>query len=251
MSPTYKSFGYSDVGLRKNNEDMWAELAENNFFVLADGMGGHVAGEVASREAVLHFCDAVDKYFRSKAPPTLPSAKRYLGETFISANSWLRRLSRDHPDLSGMGTTLCCLLFLQNTVIIGHVGDSRIYRFHRRHEDAASKGALENLCRLTTDHCLDPTSGNCKHLLTRAIGISPAIVPELLELPTSIHDVYLLCSDGLHDVLSDKEIGTIVNQPLPLKEIALQLVTAAKQKGSRDNITVLLVEVEHGEWWNR
>jgi protein phosphatase len=236
MIPSIETFGVSDIGLsRQNNEDVWAELADDHFYVLADGMGGHLAGEVAAKEAVLHFCDAVDKYFRSKMPPTVSSAKRYIGETFISANSWIRRLSKDHPDLSGMGTTLCCLLLLENKAIIGHVGDSRIYRYRKE------------LQLLTRDHSLEqemPNKGRAvKHILTRAIGISPAIVPELLEAAYHDGDIYLLCSDGLHDALSDKQIETIFRRSPSLKETALDLIDAAKKSGGHDNITLLLVKI--------
>lgn len=250
MAIVCESFGISDVGLvRKNNEDTWAELPENHFYVLADGMGGHLAGEVAAKEAVLHFCDAIDKYFRSPSPPTIPSAKLYLGETFISANSWVRRLGKDHPDLHGMGTTLCSLLILQNTAIIGHVGDSRVYRFRKE------------LSLLTTDHSLEQqllssrsthkSSRSCKHVLTRAIGITPGIEPELTQLPCEKGDIYLLSTDGLHDVLSNREIETIFRQHSSIKEIASSLIETAKKSGSRDNITALLIKIENSEWWNQ
>jgi PPM family protein phosphatase len=237
MISSIESFGVSDIGLsRQNNEDVWAELADDHFYILADGMGGHLAGEVASKEAVLHFCDAVDKYFRSKTPPTVSSAKRYIGETFISANSWIRRLSKDHPDLNGMGTTLCCLLLLDHTAILGHVGDSRIYRYRK------------GLSLLTTDHSLEqemPGKGrSVRHILTRALGISPAIEPELFEAPYQKGDIYLLCSDGLHDSLSDKQIESIFRRSSSLKEIAVELIESAKKGGGHDNITLLLVRVD-------
>lgn len=242
MIPSIETFGVSDIGLtRQNNEDVWAEMQENHFYVLADGMGGHLAGEVAAKEAVLHFCDALDKYFRSPTPPTVSSAKRYIGETFISANSWIRRLGKDHPDLNGMGTTLCCLLLLENKVIIGHVGDSRIYRFRK------------GLTLLTTDHSLEQelketlqagrSSSSYKHVLTRALGISPAIEPELLEAPYQPSDIYLLCSDGLHDILSDRQIESILRRTPSIKEAALELIEAAKKGGGHDNITLLLVKL--------
>lgn len=238
MIRSIETFGVSDIGLsRENNEDVWAELADDHFYVLADGMGGHLAGEVAAKEAVLHFCDAVDKYFRSPTPPSVSSAKRYIGETFISANSWIRRLSKDHPDLHGMGTTLCCLLLLENKAIIGHVGDSRIYRYRKE------------LSRLTKDHSLAQEAAfssrgrAAKHILTKALGISPAIEPELLEVPYEQGDIYLLCSDGLHDVLSDKQIEALFRRSTSLKNAALELVEAAKKGGGHDNITLLLVKI--------
>ncbi len=237
MTLSVETFGVSDIGLsRQNNEDVWAELLDDHFYVLADGMGGHLAGEVAAKESVLHFCDAVDKYFRSPTPPSVSSAKRYIGEAFISANSWIRRLSKDHPDLSGMGTTLCCLLLLGGKAIIGHVGDSRVYRYRKE------------LMLLTQDHTRmqeSPSKGRAvKHMLTKAIGVSPAIEPDLLEAPAQKGDVYLLCSDGLHDALSDKQIEAIFRQSPSLKETALELIEAAKRGGGHDNITTLLIRIE-------
>jgi protein phosphatase len=248
MVLSFEVFGISDVGLRKNNEDAWAELPENHFYILADGLGGHLAGEVASKETVLHFCDAVDKYFRSSNPPTISSAKLYLGETFISANSWIRRLGKDHPDLHGMGTTVCCLLILQNVAIIGHIGDSRVYRFRK------------NLDQLTVDHTLEQeqlskpllkkSSRSSKHILTRAIGISPAIEPELQEFPCEPGDIYLLSSDGLHDVLSNRQIETIFRSSSALKSIGSSLIDEAKKNGSKDNITAALIKINSSEWWD-
>jgi protein phosphatase len=239
--PPIESFGLSDIGLgRENNEDVWSELSDNHFYVLADGMGGHLAGEVAAKEAVLHFCDAIDKYFRSPIPPTVSSAKRYIGETFISANSWIRRLSKDHPDLHGMGTTLCCLLILDNKVIVGHVGDSRVYRFRKKIES------------LTVDHSLEQQVGSrlqarspkgYKFILTRALGISPAIEPELFEDVYLPGDIYLMCSDGLHDVLTNEKIESIFSFNRSLKETAFELVEAAKKGGSQDNITLLMIRI--------
>ncbi|CAM0117373.1 PP2C family protein-serine/threonine phosphatase [Rhabdochlamydiaceae symbiont of Dictyostelium giganteum] len=240
--PSIETFGISDIGLsRENNEDVWGELFDDRFYVLADGMGGHLAGEVAAKEAVLHFCDAIDKYFRDLTPPTISSAKRYLGETFISANSWIRRLGKDHPDLHGMGTTLCSLLILEDHIIIGHVGDSRIYQFRN------------SLSLLTNDHSLErrliekAKQGRpchpCKHILTKALGIHSIIEPDLAETPYAVGDIYMLCSDGLHDAISDHQMEMIFKKNLPLKELAIQLVDLAKEEKGDDNITLLLIRI--------
>ncbi|MGR3973128.1 MAG: protein phosphatase 2C domain-containing protein [Candidatus Rhabdochlamydia sp.] len=242
--PLIETFGVSDIGLsRENNEDVWAQLFDDHFYVLADGMGGHLAGEVAAKEAVLHFCDAMDKYFRDLTLPTTSSAKQYLGETFISANSWIRRLGKDHPDLHGMGTTLCSLLILEDKVIIGHVGDSRIYQFRN------------SLSLLTIDHSLERqliekpqqhrSHHSCKHILTRALGISAAVAPDLAEIRYAPGDIYMLCSDGLHDAISDEQMETILKQHLSLQDIAMQLVNLAKQEKGDDNITLLLIRIGH------
>lgn len=238
-APHTETFGLSDIGLtRQRNEDAWAEMREHGFFVLADGMGGHVAGDVASRESVLHFCDAIDRYFR-KTPPTgmsVDAAQQYLKETFSSANSWIRTLGRDYPELSGMGTTLCCLLILQEKIIIAHTGDSRVYRLNTR------------LSLLTKDHAHSTETSNTtpsqrKTVLTKALGVYPSVTPDFIIVPRHKEDLYLLCTDGLHNVLSHHSIEQTLQSHHPLKEQAQRLLESAKKAGSRDNITLLLVRI--------
>lgn len=241
--PHIESYGLSDIGpVRANNEDVWAELPEEHFYVLADGMGGHLAGEVAAKEAVLHVCDSMERFLRANPHPTSDAAKSHLRKALSDANTWIRSLSTHHPDLSGMGTTLCCLLVLGKTVICAHIGDSRIYRF---------RGKLE---RLTQDHSLreellaqgeltEASAANFpyRNVLTRALGISAHIEPEIQEASFETGDVYFLSSDGLHDALSDKQMETILRQTSSLKEAAITLVDAAKEAGGTDNVTILML----------
>jgi PPM family protein phosphatase len=242
--PHIESFGISDIGpSRSNNEDVWAELPEERFFILADGMGGHLAGEVAAKESVLHLCDSVERFLRNHPHPTAASAKAHLRQGLADANTWIRSLASKHPDLSGMGTTLCCILFLEKEVIHAHIGDSRIYRY---------RGKLE---RLTQDHSLkeellsqgeltEKQAANFpyKNVLTRALGISPTIEPEIHQAAVHPGDIYFLSSDGLHDALSDRQIETILRQTSSIKESAIELVEAAKKAGATDNITILILK---------
>jgi protein phosphatase len=239
-----ESFGISDIGpSRANNEDVWAELPDDHFYILADGMGGHLAGEVAAKEAVLHLCDSIERFFRSQAHPTVQAAKSHLRQAFADANSWIRSLAGQHPDLSGMGTTLCCLLLLEKEAIFAHIGDSRIYRY---------RGTLE---RLTQDHSLreellaqgeitEKMAANFpyKNVLTRALGISNAVEPVIQQSASLPGDIYFLSSDGLHDVLSDRQIETVLRHASSIKEAAIELVEAAKKAGSTDNITILILK---------
>lgn len=245
MMPLIESFGISDIGTtRSNNEDVWAELPDDHFYVLADGMGGHLGGEVAAKESVLHVCDALERFLRAHPHPSIPAAKSKLRQGFVEANKWIRSLAGKHPDLSGMGTTLCCILVLGKELIFGHIGDSRIYRFRNKLE------------RLTKDHSLreellaqgelnEKTAADFpyKNVLTRALGISSSIEPEIHQ--TAIHpgDIYFLCSDGLHDALSDRQIETIIRQTPNIKEAAIELVEAAKNAGGTDNITILMLKM--------
>lgn len=243
MMPLIESFGMSDIGLsRPNNEDMWGELPDDRFYALADGMGGHLAGEVAAKEAVLRFCDSMEKFFRYNPEPTVDAAKSCLKDAFQETNRWIRKFGADYPTLRGMGTTLSCLLVLNQQLVYAHIGDSRIYRFRKRLE------------RLTRDHSLceelvmkgkldeeEVFTYPRKNILTRALGIAPTIEPEIQETTFQAGDLYFLCSDGLHDPLSDNQIEFTLSRFHTLKEKSIGLVEAAKSAGGGDNITVLMI----------
>jgi protein phosphatase len=245
MLPLIESFGISDIGTtRANNEDIWAELPDDHFYVLADGMGGHLAGEVAAKESVLHLCDALERFLRQHPHPSIPALKAHLRQGFTEANAWIRSLASKHPDLSGMGTTLCCLLVLGKELIYANIGDSRIYRFRNQLE------------RLTQDHSLreellaqgeltEQTAADFprKNILTRALGISSTIEPDIHQTKVQPGDIYFLCSDGLHDALADRQMETILRQTPSIKQAAIELVEAAKNAGGTDNITILIVKI--------
>ena len=132
--------GISDIGrVRQNNEDVWGEIPEHHFFVLADGMGGHQAGEVAAREAIDHLSKSAKK-IRSRDRLELMIELRHAIE---KANQWVYRLGKKTDSLNGMGTTLCCLIWSEDMVVYAHVGDSRVYRYRDK-----------KLELLTQDHSL-------------------------------------------------------------------------------------------------
>jgi serine/threonine protein phosphatase PrpC len=244
MIPFIESFGISDIGTtRSNNEDVWAQLLDDHFYILADGMGGHLAGEVAAKEAVLHLCDALERFLRQNPRPSVPAAKAHLRQAFSEANTWIRSLSGQHPDLSGMGTTLCCVLILGNELIHAHIGDSRIYRFrnqlerltqdHSRREELLAQGKLNEKTAADFPY---------KNVLTRALGISSTIEPDIHQTTIQTGDIYFLCSDGLHDALTNREIETILRQSQTIKEAAIELVEAAKEAGGTDKISILILK---------
>jgi protein phosphatase len=244
MIPSIESFGISDIGTtRQNNEDIWAELPADHFYVLADGLGGHLAGEVAAKESVLHLCDSIERFLRTHPHPTVAAAKSHLRQGFNEANTWIRSLAAEHPDLSGMGTTLCCVLILGKELIYGHIGDSRIYRYrgklerltrdHSRREELLAQGKLDE--KAASDLRL-------KNALTRAIGISSIIEPEIHQTTFLSGDIYFLCSDGLHGILSDRQIETILRQTSSIKEAAIELVEGAKNAGGTDNISIVMIK---------
>ncbi len=243
-----KSFAVSDVGLvRKNNEDSFRELPKEQFYVLADGMGGHQAGEVASSRAVEYMCSAIQTLLINKNHSLpLEDLQHHVQSVIANTNLWVHHLGVTDPSLSGMGTTLCSLLFHQNFVIYSHVGDSRIYRIRKKKMD-----------QLTSDHVVNhkfeikqpghqfkvPLYSHRK-VLAQAIGTSLVIKPEMGCIQGEMGDLYLMCSDGLSDLVSNEEIEAIVADTTKLEEAADKLVNRAKALGGIDNITVVLVRLE-------
>lgn len=240
-----ESYGVSDTGLvRPNNEDVWEELPEHNFYVLADGMGGHKAGEIAAREAASHLCKEVAKFLSGKHKYSEKELTAKLHDAIVSTNAWVYRLAEQNEELSDMGTTLCCFLLYGETLFYGHVGDSRIYRYR------------DGLERLTQDHSLRQELIKkgflsekmaphfpFKNIITRTIGTHATVEPEMGRTLVSAKDLYLLCSDGLTDPVSDEEMAEILAKAKTVKEACTQLIDAAKQGGGSDNITLVMIKI--------
>lgn len=243
----YKVFfcGISDVGLvRQNNEDYWAHLDNEHLFILADGMGGHRGGEVASKEAA----EYLGLFFKSKfdeCDKSLNGAMQALEGAIQDMNRIIYRMSRQFTELRGMGTTLCCVHLHPDGIVYGHVGDSRIYRLRNQH-----------LERLTRDHSLlrelidlgqlseqQADEFLYKNILTKAIGTESNIEPSVKQDAVKIGDIILMCSDGLTDMLSDEEIRNILT--IKQADAAPELVKQALEKGGRDNITVVLIIIQN------
>ncbi len=248
MPYTVTSFGLSDVGLvRQNNEDYWDEIQSLNFSVLADGMGGHRAGEIASKEAVKALIDILSKTLgSSKESLDLTEMHGIIQYAIEHANETIYKMSKSDEQLRGMGTTLCCLLFNLQGVVYAHVGDSRIYRLRD-----------SELEQLTKDHSLlrqlsdagkidDYQSGEAlyKGIITKAIGTGLSVDPSVHTADVMTNDVYLMCSDGLSDMLTSKEIEDILNEFPDIEKAGKVLVAQAKKKGGFDNVTVVLNKVQ-------
>lgn len=241
-SPLLSFAGLTDIGLtRPNNEDVWAAFPEIGFFALADGMGGHQAGEVAAKETIERLC--LELQPQIDAFPHLDPA-HLLRKAIEKANQWVYEKSRKSQALNGMGTTLCCLYWTFDAVIYAHIGDSRIYRFRN--------GCLD---QLTQDHSLfakwlsigrkaeeSTTFYPYKNVITRAIGTSRRVNPEIVVSTFRAGDLYLLCSDGLSDALTAQDMEKVIARSESLDVAASRLIEKAKIKGSSDNITVLLIQ---------
>ncbi len=234
-----EAFGLSDVGcVRSNNEDYFISDSEAGIFLLADGMGGANAGEFASQLSV----NCLYKALQDEPVDGVPQ----LQQAFYQTNSAVREAARARPELSGMGTTL--LAARQSgpeSFEICSVGDSRAYLF--------SGGQL---ARVTEDQTWVAEVGSqlglseealrkhpMRHVLTMAIGSSDDLRVFSREIEVTRGDQLLLCSDGLHGVLSEKTLGDTLNSEKTLPEKCHYLIDAAKQAGGPDNVTVLLIQV--------
>ena len=228
----------TDLGQRrKKNEDSFLCMDDHHLFVVADGMGGHKGGEVASQLAV----ETLAKAFQNQtwAEPSYPDVPRRGSELAVAiqrANQAVYQAAQKDRQLAGMGTTVVSARFSPNKqrLYVGHVGDSRCYRLRE-----------EQLTQLTTDHTMGAAgiTGPMANHLSRAIGVAPAVKVDLIIARPHPGDVYLLCSDGLSKMASDAEIREVLlAQPNP-EDASKALVERANAGGGRDNITVVLVRV--------
>jgi protein phosphatase len=233
-----EQFSHSDTGRqRRGNEDAFLERAP--LFVVADGMGGAQAGEVASRIAIELFADGLD--IDEAADPAERLAARA-----EEANAEIHARAQDDAELTGMGTTLTAAYVGPTEISLAHVGDSRAYRFHDGHRE-----------RLTHDHSLveelirqgqlteaEAEEHPQRSIITRALGPKPDVDVDTITLEGIDGDVYLLCSDGLTSMVSESEIERIVGESHTLDVAGRDLIAAANKAGGRDNITVILFRLE-------
>jgi PPM family protein phosphatase len=244
----YKFCAQTNPGLnRENNEDSVKFDESIGLGVLADGMGGYNAGEVASGMATEFINSEMARWLAEAGQQAGPrDIHRALEICVDNANLAIFNAAKANAQYAGMGTTLVLGVFHGETVLVGHIGDSRCYRLRQ--------GAFE---QITKDHSLlqeqidaglltleqAATSLN-KNLVTRALGVDDSVMLEIHEHLVEPGDLYLMCSDGLSDMVKDAEIGKILEMPSSLEKRAQCLIDAANANGGRDNITVLLVKVE-------
>jgi protein phosphatase len=234
--------------VRSHNEDSIAADAETGLAVLADGMGGYNAGEVASGIAVELIRTEMKKALagRDRAELSNGGAEKLVEEHSRRANATIYQAAQSQPQYAGMGTTLVVALWHDNQVTVGHIGDSRLYRLR--------DGVLE---QVTRDHSLlqeqidsgmitreQARHSQNKNLVTRAVGIDPEVEAEVHTYPVKPGDIYLMCSDGLNDMVPDEDIQlTLSSLQANLQLAAQQLVQQACDNGGRDNVSVILVRV--------
>jgi len=256
LAQSLQSASLTDPGrVRDHNEDCIEARPEIGLYVLADGMGGYNAGEVASGMATSLIADGlveawrpadVDRMRREDAKAL---SERLIHEQVARANSAIFTTSQNNPECAGMGTTLVVCHFYDDFVTVAHIGDSRLYRLRG-----------DKIEQVTRDHSLlqeqldsglitpeEAKLSQNKNLVTRALGIDPSVETEVHTYDAEPDDVYLLCSDGLSDMVEDEEIRmTLVTLKSNPALTVQQLVQAANDNGGRDNISAMLIRVaEH------
>ena len=243
----------TDIGLkRKNNEDTYLVVTKGQnvkdygmLFAVADGMGGHAYGEVASKMA----CEGLAEYFNKEQSPSNGldfhhARLHHLIRTMLRSNNQILRESGKNQTFKGMGTTLSVLVLLKGKALIAHVGDSRIYRLRQ--------GRLE---QLTVDHTMaqflmeegeikpeEAVKHPARHVLTQVMGA------EIEEIDTRVEtlapgDLFLLCSDGMYDMVTDDDMLKILIAPSSAQVVCDQLLDAAIENGGKDNVTIIAVKV--------
>jgi PPM family protein phosphatase len=244
--------GETDVGrVRTHNEDSIGWDERFGLAVLADGMGGHNAGEVASRAAVDHIQAELARALALwgddvQQESALPSLASLVKTAVAKANDEIYEASVAHPEYAGMGTTVVVAVFAGHFVTLCHVGDSRLYRLRR-----------DTLERLTEDHSLvqeliragrlteeQAQVSEYRNVITRALGAGPAVEIDLQQHPTKAGDLYLLCSDGLSNLVSEQQIQqTLGGSGQDTAGVIRDLIRLANERGGSDNISVVLVRL--------
>lgn len=270
----------TDPGMvRGHNEDAVFANLDLGLVILADGMGGYNAGEVASGMATMFLSTELERVFSSRQPGENPSSvegtldqpsilDRVAGDYFVhraivdavaTTNSAIFNTAESQPQYAGMGTTLVAALFYDNLVTVAHIGDSRLYRLRG-----------DEFCVVTRDHSLlqeqidsgvisadEARFSKNRNLVTRALGVDAVVEAEIHDYAVQAGDLYLLCSDGLNDMVEDEEIHlTLQMLSANLDLAATQLIQMANDNGGRDNVSVILVKVLHEyslprDWWSK
>lgn len=241
-----KACALTDTGrVRTANQDYVYASVEPvgslpNLFVVADGMGGHQAGDYASRYIVENLVTYLQYTENSQIVPLLR-------EAILKVNTMLYHEAKEKPEFSGMGTTLVAAVADENTLYVANVGDSRLYlvrdrirqvtRDHSYVEELVSLGRLERGSKDYKDK---------KNIITRAVGTEDKLLVDFFEVGLEPGDYILMCSDGLSNMLEDAEMEEIIGSDLELQEKAEKLITVANDNGGKDNIAVVLVDPQIG-----
>lgn len=238
-----ESFSITDIGVKRKMNQDFVFCEQNqvgnlpNLFIVADGMGGHKAGDFASRFSV----EKVVEYIRSSK---LTSPIRIFEEAIKNTNMLLLNEAKENPNLEGMGTTFVIATIMEDILYVGNIGDSRLYLIH------------DDIKQITRDHSLveemikngELTKSEArfhpnKNIITRALGASGEAIPDFFEVSLKNDDIILMCSDGLSNMIDDTEIfETVISRRDKIKSAVRALIEKANEYGGKDNITAIVVK---------
>jgi len=241
--PQIHAFGMTDTGLRRPlNEDAYFINTSCGCFVISDGVGGAAAGEVASRIFTSTVSETIKKEQTSSEQETISAIK----QTFLKANSDIIEYAGQNPDHKGMACTAELLVVGSNGFVLGHVGDSRTYRYRQK-----------NLIQLTRDHSFiqqqielgkitekDAKTHRYRNVILRAVGTEETIDVDIIRGKVRPGDIFMLCSDGLTDMVAEVDISACLGKSISLAEKVSNLVDLANHEGGQDNITVILIKID-------
>jgi serine/threonine protein phosphatase PrpC/CRP-like cAMP-binding protein len=253
--PHLRSYARTDVGhKRKHNEDSFLNDDALGLFIVADGMGGHAAGEVASAQAVKSIREALvegkpvlDAFARSPTVESREHAAQLMEKAIAKACADIYAVAGSDMGKRGMGTTVVALLVAGKKAVVGHVGDSRVYLYRngRAHQLTEDHTIIQEQLKRGLITREQISTADNKNVITRAVGIQPSVPVDTLITDVLPGDLFLLCSDGLHGYLADDELPQILAQEH--RKLPDLLIDLALQRGGKDNVTAVCLSVEADE----
>lgn len=243
------AFGKTDVGLMRtiNQDSIFVSTQPigklPNLFIVADGMGGHKAGDVASREAI-------ERFVKYACTTHMSDPANILDAGIISINKDIFDMANSNRDYSGMGTTFVAASLVENHVYIANVGDSRLYLIGRDIRQITRDHSLvEDMVRMGVLEREEARTHYKKNVITKAIGVADdkTSTPDIFEIEVENGDKLLLCSDGLTNMVEDYDIKKIVKDNDSIEDAVRELIRQANENGGKDNISAILIEPEIGE----
>jgi protein phosphatase len=243
----------TDVGrVREHNEDNIGCDADIGLWVLADGMGGYNAGEVASGIAVKTTLDLVTEACKRENRAAIEPETGYMRQTIVlrdaitRANKIIHQTAQSQPQCEGMGTTMVACLFFDNRISIAHVGDSRLYRMrdNRFEQITMDHSLLQELVDRGYYSQEEAQRSTNRNYVTRALGVEPQVQVEVQEVDVRRGDYFLMCSDGLPDMVEDEDIHLTINTfSASVETIGEQLIKLTNDNGGRDNVSIIVVRI--------
>lgn len=238
-----KTFSITNIGKKRKLNQDFVYTSEQpvgklpNVFIVADGMGGHKAGDYASKVTVETMVEEILKSEESETVVILERAIR-------TANALIRKCAEESPDLEGMGTTVVAATCEGDTLQVANVGDSRLYIANHKEirQITRDHSLVEEMVRMGGIAREEARNHPDKNIITRAVGADDVVKPDFFTVKLNYGDIVLMCTDGLTNMLEDEEIRMILEESRDMVEKAEALVRAANEKGGRDNISVILID---------